>query len=107
MKKQLSKTLSKLLFKSNRLKVSLIATGMFMIPSTGFSEVHPGKEFHDSADCMKCHSAQPYNPQKTDSWPKLVKAVAFCNNNLNTGMFDDEVEQLADYLNQTYYHHSK
>lgn len=67
---------------------------------------HPGKAFHDSANCISCHSAtskHPYNPQKSDTWPKLVKAVNFCNDNLNAGMFEDEVEQLADYLNQTYY----
>lgn len=71
------------------------------------AQEHPGKALHESADCMKCHAAKPYNPQKTDSWPKLVKAVNFCNNNLNAGLFDDEVEQLADYLNETYYHHKK
>lgn len=72
-----------------------------------FAEVHPGQSLHESADCMKCHTAKPYNPQKTDSWEKLVKTVQFCNDNLNAGMFEDEVEQLADYLNNTYYHHKK
>jgi len=91
----------------NRLKTSILTTGLVLFSSSVFAEVHPGKEFHDSAECMKCHTAKPYNPQKTNSWPKLVKAVQFCNDNLNAGMFEDEVEMLADYLNETYYHHPK
>ena len=81
--------------------------GMALLFSqTAYAE-HPGKVLHDDANCMKCHTSKPYDPVKTDSWPKLVKTVQFCNDNLNTGMFEDEVEQLADYLNQTYYKHSK
>lgn len=83
------------------------AMSLTMVSNLSMAEVHPGKTLHESADCMKCHTAKPYNPQKTDSWEKLVKTVQFCNDNLNAGMFEDEVEQLADYLNQTYYHHSK
>jgi hypothetical protein len=56
---------------------------------------------------MKCHAAKPYDPKKSDSYAKLEKAVTFCNENLNTGMFEDEIAQLADYLNQTYYKHPK
>jgi len=65
----------------------------------------PGKALHDQANCMKCHAAQPYDPSKTDTYPKLVKMVQFCNDNLNTGFFEDEVEQLAEYLNAEYYKH--
>jgi hypothetical protein len=56
---------------------------------------------------MKCHAAKPYDPNKTTSWPKLVKTVQFCNDNLNSGLFEDEVEELADYLNQEYYKYEK
>lgn len=68
---------------------------------------HPGKILHDNADCMKCHTSKPYDPAKTTSWPKLVQTVQFCNDNLNAGMFEDEIEQLSDYLNQTYYKYPK
>lgn len=102
----------KTLFSSHSIKTGLITTllgtaTMVMFSSHAMAEPHPGKALHDGADCMKCHTAKPYNPQKTDSWEKLVKTVQFCNDNLNAGLFEDEVEQLADYLNQTYYHHPK
>ncbi|MDX1351817.1 MAG: hypothetical protein R3254_02320 [Thiomicrorhabdus sp.] len=87
--------------------LSVTALGLTSFAEQSFASEHPGKALHEDANCMKCHAAKPYDPNKSDSYPKLVKAVAFCNNNLNAGMFDDEVEQLADYLNETYYHHKK
>ncbi|MEA3406106.1 MAG: hypothetical protein U9R28_10280 [Pseudomonadota bacterium] len=91
--------------------LSLLATSFAITVLTSqtvlAADDHPGKAFHDQADCMKCHAAQPYDPKKSDSFPKLVKAVQFCNDNLNTGFWEDEVAQLADYLNQEYYHHPK
>ena len=83
-------------------------SGLFLgvlMSSSAFAVDHPGKALHEQADCMKCHAAQPYNPQKTDTYPKLAKMVSFCNSNLNTGFFDDEVEQLTEYLNKEYYKH--
>ena len=74
---------------------------------SAFAEPHPGKVLHESADCMKCHTSKPYDAQKTPTYEKMVKMGGFCNGNLNTGMFEDEVAQLADYLNQEYYKHPK
>jgi mono/diheme cytochrome c family protein len=62
-----------------------------------------GKTLHDDANCMRCHADKPYDPSKTTNYEKLVKAVNFCNTNLNTGWFDDEVEDVAAYLNQEFY----
>lgn len=91
--------------------IPLIAAKTLAVSALLFSQAaqaeHPGKVLHDDANCLKCHTSKPYDPSKTDSWPKLVKTVQFCNNNLNVGLFEDEVEQLADYLNQKYYNHPK
>lgn len=84
-----------------------IAVSALLVSQASFAEPHPGEALHNNADCMKCHAAKPYDPKKTDSFVKLEKAVKFCNENLNTGMFEDEVAQLTDYLNQTYYKHPK
>ncbi|MBD3755771.1 MAG: hypothetical protein IE937_09035 [Gammaproteobacteria bacterium] len=91
------------------INLSAVATyaGLMFMSGSVFAEPHPGKVLHDKAQCMSCHTAKPYNPQKTNSYPKLVKAVQFCNDNLNAGMWEEEVEQLADYLNQEYYHFNK
>lgn len=74
---------------------------------TAFASEHPGKALHEQADCMKCHAAKPYDAAKSDSFPKLLARVQGCSDNFNTGFFEDEVAQLADYLNNEYYHHPK
>ncbi|QCU90177.1 hypothetical protein [Thiomicrorhabdus sediminis] len=87
----------------------MLAITLMSVSTNGAAsaEGHPGKALHEAANCMSCHTSKPYDPQKTTSFPKLVQTVQFCNDNLNAGMFEDEIEQLADYLNETYYHHVK
>jgi hypothetical protein len=82
-----------------------IASALLVTSQSVLAEIHPGAELHESANCMSCHTAKPYNPKITDSYPKLVKKVQSCSDNLQTGLFEDEVLQIADYLNETYYHH--
>lgn len=74
---------------------------------TAFAADHPGKALHEQANCMECHAAKPYDANKSDTYPKLLARVQGCSDNFNTGFFEDEVEQLADYLNNEYYHHEK
>jgi len=62
-----------------------------------------GESLHKEANCLSCHTANPYSTAKTPNFERLVAAVSFCNTNLNTGWFDDEVLDVATYLNQKYY----
>lgn len=66
-----------------------------------------GAQLHTEANCMKCHQSQAYNPQKTRDYPTLVKRVTGCSQNFNTGWFDEDIDAVAQYLNQTYYHFKK
>lgn len=89
-----------------KLKTLLTGSIVFFASTTAYAE-HPGKVLHEQAKCMGCHTAKPYDKNKTPTYAKLVSTVSFCNDNLNAGMFEDEIEQLADYLNQIYYKHPK
>ncbi|GKT12346.1 MAG: hypothetical protein ISEC1_P1324 [Thiomicrorhabdus sp.] len=84
-----------------------LAGSILLLSQPVLAEPHPGQELHESSNCLKCHADKPYNPDKTTSFEMLVKRVQYCNDNLNTGLFEDEVEELADYLNETYYHMPK
>lgn len=85
----------------------LVSTSLTLLISNSSFAGNPeaGKSLHDEANCLKCHADQPYNPAKTNTYEKLVAAVSFCNNNMNVGWFEDEVEDVAAYLNQKYYKH--
>ena len=80
---------------------------LFLLSQPVMAEPHPGQELHESSDCLRCHADKPYNPDKTTSFELLVKRVQYCNDNLNSGLFEEDIEVLADYLNETYYHMPK
>ncbi|NPA72759.1 MAG: hypothetical protein GXO35_08020 [Gammaproteobacteria bacterium] len=89
------------------LSTFLLTAGMTLSAHAFSADPHPGQALETAANCLKCHASQPYDPSKTKDWPALVKVVQFCNDNLNSGMFEDEVEELADYLNEKHYHYAK
>lgn len=62
--------------------------------------------------CETCHESKVYGPpgsiytrkdRKVTSWPKLKSQVQACNTMLNIGLFPDDEEQIATYLNEAYY----
>lgn len=83
----------------------VISTSIAVFSSSIFAagDSVAGKALHDEANCLSCHTTKPYDPAKTNTYEKLVKAVNFCNVNLNTGWFDDEVEHVVAFLNKEYY----
>ncbi len=93
--------------KKATLFLTITTLSTLFLSHSAFAELHPGKVLHEDNNCLKCHVDKPYNPVKTDTYPKLVKSIRSCNDNLGIGLFDDEIEELADYLNDTYYQHKK
>ena len=66
--------------------------------------------------CETCHQDKVYGPagtiylrkdRRVTTWPKLKSQVAACNTMLNTGLFPEEEESIAVYLNETYYKFAK
>ncbi|MDR9497642.1 MAG: hypothetical protein RI556_00540 [Hydrogenovibrio sp.] len=91
---------------------SLLAGAVFFGAQAQASTPHPGKVLHDDANCMKCHADMGYNKPSlkkmgVESWSDLKSAISYCESNLNVGWFPEEQEQVADYLNQEYYHFDK
>jgi len=68
--------------------------------------VPPGLALIKQAKCMRCHTeATFYSGQtKMESLGDLTSRVKVCESNLKVGWFDDEIDSVVDYLNQTYYH---
>ncbi|MBD3821497.1 MAG: hypothetical protein IE914_04475 [Thiotrichales bacterium] len=86
----------------------IILTCCLSFSAQSDDSIMPGKKLHDDANCMRCHAKLGYNTDKTirmniQSIKDLKRAVDFCNHNLNVGWFDDEVSEVVDYLNKTYY----
>jgi hypothetical protein len=71
-----------------------------------------GQKLVQSHKCETCHQDKVYGPvgsiylrkdRKVTSWTKLKSQVAACNSMLNIGLFPEEEEHIAAFLNETYY----
>jgi hypothetical protein len=85
-------------------KKTLTATLML-----GASTVATAEDFdpaqHLAEHCTRCHTDSVYTrPNRRATSPaKLARITRRCEKNLATGLFDDEVDLLVKYLNDTYY----
>ena len=71
-----------------------------------------GKKLHDPR-CVSCHNSmfpdkdgtQLYSDlfRKADSVAKLRGMIEFCNSRTNSGWFEEEIQHVGRYLNDTYY----
>lgn len=56
--------------------------------------------------CVKCHGSEVYTREdrKVSSYDGLVRQVQRCELSLQLTWFDDEIKDVADYLNGRFYH---
>ena len=66
--------------------------------------VHPGKAIHD-ANCISCHDTGVYTraDHKMTDLTMLAAQVRRCDANLGTKLFDEDIDKVTAYLNDTYY----
>lgn len=84
-----------------------------LLASTAYaSDVAEGKKLVDEKKCEICHHNQTLGDakaiylrkdRKVTTLAKLKAQVAACNTQLNLGLFPEDEEHIAAYLNQAYY----
>lgn len=69
---------------------------------------HPGKAIHD-ANCISCHDSGVYTraDHKMKDYTMLAAQVRRCDANLGSKLFDEDMDSITEYLNDTYYHFPK
>ncbi len=75
------------------------------IPSLGNAfDLKAGQSLHD-AHCMKCHGSEVYTrtDRRITTMDGLRQQVQRCDTNLGLTWFDEEIENVSQYLNATYY----
>jgi mono/diheme cytochrome c family protein len=75
------------------------------LSTLSWADVPHGKELHDE-HCTKCHDDSVYKrPDRfISSKEALDKQVTRCGLNSGAQWFDEDVADVVDYLNSTYYH---
>lgn len=69
------------------------------------ADIDNGDDLHFE-HCTGCHQEEVYTrpDRKVSSLEQLGRQVRFCKDTIGVNWFDDEVEDVIAYLNQTYYH---
>ncbi|MEN9432510.1 MAG: hypothetical protein RLZZ422_99 [Pseudomonadota bacterium] len=73
-----------------------------IIPSD--AHVQAGQAIHDK-NCISCHDSSAYSrlDRRVANYSELLAQVRRCNGNLAERLYDEELQEIALYLNKTYY----
>jgi hypothetical protein len=85
-----------------------------LVPLAAFAapDAMEGRKLVQTHKCENCHQDKVYGPvgtiylrkdRKVTSWAKLKSQVAACNTMLKAGLFPEEEENIAAFLNEAYY----
>lgn len=69
------------------------------------ANIENGNDLHFE-HCTGCHDAGVYTRENRNvrNLAQLGKQVRFCKDTIGVTWFDDEVDDVVEYLNATYYH---
>ena len=75
------------------------------LASTQAADLDNGDDLHFE-NCTGCHDSTVYTRDNRNvrDLPRLGQQVRFCKDTIGVAWFDDEVEDVIEYLNVTYYH---
>ena len=88
------------------MKLNYTATVLVLyLGSLQAADIDNGDDLHFS-NCTGCHDASVYtrDDRRVKNLAQLGTQVRFCKDTLGLTWFDDEVNDVVKYLNQTYYH---
>jgi cytochrome c5 len=96
------------------MKIRALASAALFVPVAvaAAPDAAEGGKLVKQHKCEACHESKVYGPpgsiytrkdRRVTSWEKLKAQVAGCNSMLNIGLFPDDEEHVAKYLNDTWY----
>lgn len=85
---------------------SLLLSSVFSV--SVYADVESGKAIHDE-NCLNCHKVKhdekfyTRENHRVKDLKGLGTMVRMCDANLGTSLFDEDMEEITDYLNTSYY----
>ncbi len=85
----------------------IVFTSSIIFASLISADMSDAKKLFIDAKCLECHETTSFKHRedKVNSFSKLKQKVKMCEYNSKTGWFDDEIIDVTNYLNKTYYHY--
>ena len=86
------------------MKQSLVLAMLLATSSGTIADAQRGQQLHDE-HCMKCHDTGVYTREnrRITNQETLLKQVRRCELNLGLRWFDKDINDVAEYLNQSFY----
>ncbi len=86
----------------------IIIVASLLIANTVLAEGNSteGKKIYLKSECLRCHQSDKLftrKDRKVKTLSQLNSQVRKCDTQLNSHLFDDEIEDVVAYLNQAYY----
>lgn len=68
-------------------------------------DVKHGKNLYYEAKCQECHSESDYTGEerKVNNYERLQWRVERCDYTMNAGWFEEDIDDVVHYLNDSYY----
>lgn len=87
------------------MKAPVIAVVLPLLAPVVFADAERGKQLHDES-CLKCHGTEVYSraDRFIGSRDALEKQVNRCKTNVGVQWFDEDVANVVEYLDQSFYH---
>ena len=96
----------------NKINTLICITALCQFNLASAADIDNGEQLH-AENCVTCHHPKAEGDhshlytrkenRKANDLAGIASMVRMCDANLNTGWFDDEIENVTAYLNQTYY----
>ncbi|WP_455757679.1 c-type cytochrome [Sulfurimonas sp.] len=89
-------------------KITILISTLILTTSL-YANYKEGKSLFEGANCLSCHEYEHFKSRKdkVNSYDKLYKTVSQCAYNNKVQWFDDELEDVVNYLNKDFYHFKK
>jgi mono/diheme cytochrome c family protein len=89
----------------NKLVLANLITALLLSMSAQAFNIDNGKALHNE-NCVRCHDASMYTrkDRKTKSYELLRERVVQCEIMTELIWFEEEINDVTAYLNQTYFH---
>ena len=86
----------------------IIITGTLLVANAALAEgnANKGQKIYAKSECLRCHQTNKLftrKNRKVKSLSQLNLQVRKCDTQLNSHLFDDEIEDVVAYLNQAHY----
>lgn len=84
----------------------LFFLAMPLVTGSLFSfDAENGKRLYYEAKCNKCHIESDYtsDKRKVNDYAKLLWRVKRCDFSMGAGWFDEDIADVATYLNESFY----